>query len=75
MDKGADIDARDEDDWTPLMIASMDGNLEMVQYLVQKGADIHAKDDQGWRPLFEAARFGHVDVAEFLLSQHKATEE
>ena len=57
------------------MIASMDGNLEMVQYLVQKGADIHAKDDQGWLPLFEAARFGHVDVAEFLLSQHKATEE
>lgn len=75
LDKGADIDARDEDNWTPLMIASMNGHLEVVRFLVQKGADINAKDDQGWLPLFEAARLGHMDVAEFLLGQYGAAEE
>jgi len=32
------IDAQDEDGWTPLMFASKSGLAAVVQYLLQKGA-------------------------------------
>jgi ankyrin repeat protein len=33
VEAGADIDARDNKLWTPLMIAAMGGNYEVVRYL------------------------------------------
>lgn len=31
ISQGADIEAQGEDEWTPLMLASMDGNLSAVE--------------------------------------------
>ena len=42
MEKGADVNARNNDGWTALMMASNDGQTETVALLVEKGADVNA---------------------------------
>jgi uncharacterized protein len=39
---GADVNARDNDGYTPLHHAAARGDNEMIQYLVSKGADVTA---------------------------------
>ena len=39
---GADVNARDNDGYTPLHHAASRGDNEMIQYLISKGADVTA---------------------------------
>jgi uncharacterized protein len=52
---------------TPLLYASRDGNLEMVQLLVSSGANVNLNDANGTSPLLLALINGHMDIARFLL--------
>ncbi len=59
-----DIDLRNADDESPLMMAALKGHLRIVQQLVEKGADINKP---GWAPLHYAASSGHLETMVFLL--------
>lgn len=49
LDRGADMDARNEDGQTPLIIASLrEDNALIIQHLLNKGADTSLKDFEGW---------------------------
>jgi ankyrin repeat protein len=51
-DLGADVNQADEEDWTPLCIAALSGNLKMMRYLVPDlGADVEGADKKGKSPL------------------------
>lgn len=53
---------------TPLMCASINGNLKIVQYLVAEGADLDARDLEGGNTsLMYAAAHGQLYVAEYLV--------
>ena len=41
---GADINAKNDDEWTPLHIASRYGSFEIVKLLVEKGARCECKN-------------------------------
>jgi tetratricopeptide (TPR) repeat protein len=45
LDHGADVNARDENGRTALMIAAINGHLDVVRLLIGRGADINAKDN------------------------------
>jgi ankyrin repeat protein len=47
LEKGADIEAKDEDGQTSLMWASYRGYSEVVELLLENGANIEAKDNRG----------------------------
>src|SRR5581483_5057182 len=47
LEKGADIEARDEQGQTPLIRAAADAQTGIVKLLLEKGADIEAKDTSG----------------------------
>jgi ankyrin repeat protein len=47
VDHGADIDALENKRWTPLMIAAMNGNFEVVKTLTKEGANKGIEDIEG----------------------------
>ena len=56
---GADVNAKDEEGWTPLHQAE---TKEIAELLISKGADIHAKDRNRVTPLHNAALFGRKEI-------------
>ena len=66
----ADIDARDEEGWTPLYWASSglylkDGSI--LRLLLERGADVNAPTKGGSTPLHRASGNGAVEVVRLLL--------
>ncbi len=48
-----------------LKLASRNGHLEVVKYIIEQGADIHIDDDEA----LKLASRGHLDVVKYLLEQ------
>ena len=67
LDRGANVNARDEYGWTPLHLAAYRGYAEVARLLLDRGANVDARDDVGDTPLHWAAHDGHLDVVELLL--------
>ncbi|MCL4361041.1 ankyrin repeat domain-containing protein [Candidatus Dependentiae bacterium] len=51
---GADLEARDDQGLTSLLMASQYGNVDILKFLIQVGADIQAKDLDGYTALMFA---------------------
>jgi ankyrin repeat protein len=64
---GADIEARDDRGFTPLLRACQLGEEELVWSLVKLGADVHAKDSVGRTTLHAASRADRVTLIELLV--------
>ncbi len=47
INSGADIDSQDSKKWTPLMIAAMNANFEVVKTLTKEGANKGLEDIVG----------------------------
>jgi hypothetical protein len=63
LECGADVHARGEE---ALRVASFDGHLDVVQFLVECGANVHAEDDYALRA---ASTNGHLEVVEYLTNE------
>lgn len=61
------VEWRSPKDESPLMIASIKGQKEIVKKLIARDADVNKP---GWTPLHYAATAGHVAVIEILLEEH-----
>lgn len=61
------VEARTQQDESPLMLASLKGLTEICQQLIEKGADVNKP---GWAPLHYAATHGHLAVMTLLLENH-----
>lgn len=61
------IEEENEDEVTPLMLASMLGLVPMVTMLVKKGADVDTDDENNNTALHMAAWQGYEGVADILL--------
>ena len=68
VEKGADVNARNEYGVTALWIAAGKPKLEVVQFLVEKGANVNARDDIWYQtPLSSAVGGGKVEMAKYLI--------
>ena len=63
---GADVDAKDNDGWTPLMLAASRGHTDTVQALLDAGADVNAKGDSSLTTLEKATMMGYTEIVELL---------
>jgi ankyrin repeat protein len=64
------VEARNAQDESPLMMAALNGNLEAVKALLARDADVNKT---GWAPLHYAASAGsrqHVAIIALLLENH-----
>ncbi|MGB7922728.1 MAG: ankyrin repeat domain-containing protein [Pyrinomonadaceae bacterium] len=66
--EGADVDARSEDGWTPLMLATIKGHTEVVLALLKQGADVNARNKKGWTALMFAVSMGDLETMRALLA-------
>ena len=64
---GADPNAQDNAEWSPLHEACNRGNLTVVKVLHEFGADLNLKGFGKDSPLHDAARNGHLKVVKFLI--------
>jgi uncharacterized protein len=55
LESGADVNARDAEGNTPLILASFYASPECVALLIDKGADVNAANQAGATPLIRAA--------------------
>ena len=69
LKKGINIDVRDFEGTTPLMVESDSGCSKAVKLLISKGADVNAKDGRDWTPLMYACYGGDEDIADYLIGQ------
>ena len=59
--------------FTPLYKASLGGNLEVVQCLIQEGkTDVNQADEDGYTPLYVASKQGYLTIVEYLIQEGKA---
>jgi ankyrin repeat protein len=69
----ADENTRALSEWTPLLIAALEGYTDTTKLLLAEKADVNAKTSNGWTPLHWAVSKGNKDVAD-LLRQHGVHE-
>ncbi len=69
LDTGkTDLDARDNDDQTPLLWAARKGHKAIVKLLLAtEKVDVNTKDKDSWTPLSWATEGGRKDMVELLL--------
>jgi ankyrin repeat protein len=68
LEKGVDVNSRDEDHLTGLIWAGRKGKIESALVLLEHGAEIELGDKRGRTALFHAATFGRCDFVEYLAS-------
>lgn len=68
VEAGADIDALNDEEITPLLIAAMRGTTEIARLLVDAGADIEALTDYGETPLSVAVEQNHPEFVALMIS-------
>jgi uncharacterized protein len=70
LDRGAEIDARQQAGYTALHAAAQHGDTELVELLLARGADPALRSDDGLDAAGHARAKGHPALAERLSSGH-----
>ena len=65
--QGARVNARDKNNITALMAASLAGHGKVVEFLLARGAEVNVKDKNGKTALMFATRRNYPEVRELLL--------
>lgn len=66
LERGADVNAKQQLDYTALHGAASRGDIEMGKLLLAHGADRSAKATDGMSPADVARKYGHPEFAEWL---------
>ena len=64
-----DVNAEDENGWTPLHGAAWWGHTETAKFLIGSGADVDAQGAAGNTPLHQAAEKGHKEIIKLLIAK------
>ncbi len=67
IEEGVDVNAKANNGFTALMIASQEGHTEVANMLIEKGADVNAQNNDGYTALMLASKEGHKEIANLLI--------
>jgi len=80
LSQGVDVNAKDKEGFTPLILASDRNRPSVVQTLLDGNADVNAKCDcsgylsGGWTALMIASREGRADIVRMLVAKHAVVD-
>lgn len=66
INKGSDVNAKNNSGYTPLHIAALNGSSEIITLLLENGADKNAKDNDGSTPYDRAVWVQQTRVYDLL---------
>ena len=69
LNAGADIDAKDYNHFTPLMVVLQQNKPEIAKLLIEKGAGINEATN-GWTPLTIALQYSTPEIAKLLIEKN-----
>lgn len=69
IEKGINVNSKDGDGWTPLMLAADNNNLQIAKLLVELGADLEQKNDDGETALMISSYNNSGYVGRYLISK------
>ena len=69
LEKGANVNDKNNNCATSLVIASYGGHVKTIKLLLEKGANIDHKINEGWTALMIASQNGHTGAAKLLLEK------
>jgi ankyrin repeat protein/L-ascorbate metabolism protein UlaG (beta-lactamase superfamily) len=69
LDRGFDIDEKDEAGRTPLILAIEFGNMEAARALILRGADINLANSEGIVPMQIAVKKGSTDLIDLFIAK------
>ena len=69
LNSGTNVNARHQNQTTPLIWAAMMGRLAVVRELLDRGANVNARNNNGQTALHLAAYYGHLAVVRELLDR------
>jgi hypothetical protein len=72
LDRGADVNERNNKGKRALMLAASEGRTEVAKLLIARGAEVDAADVYGTTALIVASTAGHTEVAALLLEHGAA---
>ena len=76
INNGADVNCVSSNDETPLYVASQNGRLDVVKYLVEQcQANVEAKNNNLSTPLQLASTYGHLPIVQYLVKHCNANVE
>ena len=62
------LNAKDNDGDTALILASNQGNIEIVKLLIGAGVDLNIKNNGGGTALMWASKYNHIEIAKLLIN-------
>jgi len=68
ISRGADVNAKDKMEYTPLFYAAEKGQTKSAEVLIMAGGSVNVKDQYGNTPLHYAAVRGHYPLCELLIA-------
>ncbi|KAK1626398.1 hypothetical protein QYE76_000713 [Lolium multiflorum] len=68
-ESGIDVNSVSKTGATPMSYAALEGNVQVMRYLLDRGGDPAMPDERGSTPLHHAALRGHCEAARLLLSK------
>jgi ankyrin repeat protein len=80
LSRGVNVNAKDNEGWTPLLLATDHNMPSVVQTLLDGNADVNAKCEcsgylsGGWTALMVASREGRADLVKMLVARHAVVD-
>ena len=68
--KHGDLERKDTNGFTPLILASYYGHTSIVRYLLEQGEKADQRDNNGWTSLLYASYYNYYDIAQILLDRN-----
>ena len=75
LEMGVDVDTKDAEGCTPLIIASRDNRPSIVKIMLSRKANVHAKTRLGATALFAAATHGHTGARAYAVPHVRFTAQ
>jgi ankyrin repeat protein len=67
FDRGANVNAPENDLWAPLHLATDKGKISVSQLLVERSAEVDSRDKMDWTALHFASQQGRLELVRLLL--------